>query len=132
MKVATLGIDLAKSVFQLHGVDAHGKVAIQKRGTRSKLLETVAQLPVCVIGKEACASAQYWAREFQQLGHTVKLISPQFVKPYVEGTIGSCLAGEMIQETTLPDKTGSFLTRRALRGGAQSRGGRGCPAPWLK
>ena len=82
MKVTTLGIDLAKSIFQLHGVDEHGKVAVQKRVTRSKLLETVAQLPACVIGMEACASAQYWAREFQKLGHTVKLISPQFVTPY--------------------------------------------------
>jgi len=81
MKVTTLGIDLAKSIFQLHGVDEHGKVSLQKRVTRGKLLETVAQLPPCVIGMEACASAQYWAREFQQLGHTVKLISPQFVKP---------------------------------------------------
>ena len=81
MKVTTLGIDLAKSIFQLQGVDEHGKVSLQKRVTRGKLLETVAQLPPCVIGMEACASAQYWAREFQQLGHTVKLISPQFVKP---------------------------------------------------
>src|SRR5262249_47161813 len=81
MKVATLGIDLAKSVFQLHGVAVHGNVAIQKRVTRSKVRETVAQLPACVIGMEACASAQYWARAFQELGHTVKLISPQFVEP---------------------------------------------------
>ena len=81
MKVTTLGIDLAKSIFPLHGVDAHGKVATRKRVTRSKLWETVAQLPSCVIGMEACGSAQYWAREFQQLGHTVKLISPRFVKP---------------------------------------------------
>jgi transposase len=82
MKVTTLGIDLAKSIFQLHGVDAHGKVVVQKRVPRSKLLETIAQLPACVIGMEACASAQYWAREFQKVGHTVKLLNPQFVKPY--------------------------------------------------
>ena len=82
MNVTTLGIDLAKSIFQLHGVDDRGKVALQKRVTRSKLWETVAQLPSCVIGLEACGSAQYWAREFQRLGHTVKLISPQYVKPY--------------------------------------------------
>ena len=82
MKVTTLGIDVAKSIFQLHGVDERGKVALQKRVPRSKLRETVAQLAPCMIGMEACGSAQYWAREFQQLGHTVKLISPQFVKPY--------------------------------------------------
>jgi transposase len=77
-----LGIDLAKNIFQLHGVDERGKVALQKWVTRSKLRGTVAQLPPCVIGLEACGSAQYWAREFQRLGHTIKLISPQFVKPY--------------------------------------------------
>ena len=70
MKVTTLGIDLAKSIFQLHGVDEQGKVVFQKRVSRSKLLETVAQLPPCLIGMEACASAQYWAREFQKLGRT--------------------------------------------------------------
>jgi transposase len=80
MTVTTLGIDVAKNIFQLHGVDAHGKVAVQKRVTRAKLRDTIAQLPPCVIGMEACGSAQYWAREFQQLGHTVKLMSPQFVR----------------------------------------------------
>jgi transposase len=81
VKVTTLGIDVTKSIFHLHGVDARGKVTVQKRVPRSKLRETVAQLAPCVIGMEACGSAQYWAREFQQLGHTVKLLSPQFVKP---------------------------------------------------
>lgn len=85
MQCITLGIDVAKQVFQLHGVDEHGQVVVQKRVRRSKLRETVAQLPPCLIGLEACGSAQYWAREFQQFGHTVKLISPQFVKPYVKG-----------------------------------------------
>jgi transposase len=85
MKCTTLGIDLAKQVFQLHGVDERGHVVVQKRVSRSKLRQTIAQLPPCLIGMEACSSAQYWAREFQKLGHTVKLISPQFVKPYVKG-----------------------------------------------
>jgi transposase len=98
MKVTTLGIDVAKSIFQLHGVDEHGKVVLQKRVPRSKLLETVAQLPACVIGMEACASAQYWAREFQQLGHTVKLMSPQFVKPYVKGNKNDSRDAEAICE----------------------------------
>ena len=69
MNCTTLGIDLAKNVFQLHGVDERGQVALQKRVSRSKLRATIAQLPACVIGMEACASAQYWARELQQLGH---------------------------------------------------------------
>src|SRR5919108_2921923 len=98
MRVTTLGIDLAKSLFQLHGVDEHGKVVVQKRVSRSKLLETIGQLPACVIGLEACASAQSWAREFQQLGHTVKLISPQFVKPYVKGNKNDSRDAEAICE----------------------------------
>ena len=85
MHCTTLGIDVAKQVFQLHGVDERGQVVVQKRVSRGKLRETVAQFPPCLIGMEACGSAQYWARELQQLGHTVKLISPQFVKPYVKG-----------------------------------------------
>jgi transposase len=94
----TLGIDLAKSIFQLHGVDAHGKVAVQKRVTRAKLRDTIAQLPPCLIGMEACGSAQYWAREFQQLGHTVKLISPQFVKPDGKGNKNDSRDAEAICE----------------------------------
>ena len=85
MNCTTLGIDVAKNIFQLHGVDERGQVVVQKRVTRSKLRATIAQLPPCLIGMEACSSAQYWARELQQLGHTVKRISPQFVQPYVKG-----------------------------------------------
>jgi transposase len=98
MNCTTLGIDLAKQVFQLHGVDAHGHVVMQKRVSRSKLRDTIAQLPACVIGMEACGSAQYWARELQQLGHTVKLISPQFVKPYVKGNKNDSRDAEAICE----------------------------------
>lgn len=98
MNVTTPGIDLAKSIFQLHGVDERGNVVVQKRVTRSKLRETVAQLSPCLIGMEACGSAQYWAREFQQLGHIVKLISPQFVKPYVKGNKNDSRDAEAICE----------------------------------
>jgi transposase len=84
MKVTTLGIDLAKNVFQLHGVDERGKVVLSLRVTRGRLLEVMANLPSCVVGMEACIGANYWAREFEKLGHTVKLMSPQFVKPYVK------------------------------------------------
>src|SRR5256885_6916418 len=75
MTVTTLGMDLAKGILQLRGGEGRGKVAVQKRVTHDKLLATVAQLPPCVTGMEACASAQYWAWEFQKLGHTVKLVS---------------------------------------------------------
>lgn len=84
MKITTVGIDLAKSVFHLWGVDANGKRVLKKMVTRDKLREEMIQIPPCLIGLEACGGAHYWAREFQKVGHTVRLISPQFVKPYVK------------------------------------------------
>jgi transposase len=82
MKVTRIGIDLAKQVFQVHGVDRHDKVVIRKQLTRAKMRGSFAQLSPCLIGIEACASAHYWARELSQFGHTVRLIAPQFVRPY--------------------------------------------------
>ena len=73
MQITTLGIDVAKNVFQLHGVDARGRAVLSRRVKRQQLLDTVANLPACVIGMEACGSAQHWGRAFEQLGHTVKL-----------------------------------------------------------
>ena len=84
MHITTLGIDVAKHVFQLHGVDARGRAVLSRRVKRQQLLETVANLPACVIGMEACGSAQHWGRAFEQLGHTVKLMHPKYVKPYVK------------------------------------------------
>ena len=84
MKITTLGIDLAKTVFHMHGEDARGKVVIRKRLSRKTLTALVANLPPCLIGMEACGGAHYWAREFRQLGHEVKLMPPQYVKPYVK------------------------------------------------
>ena len=82
MKVTTIGIDLAKDVFGLHGVDGEGRVAIKKRLVRSRLLEFLSKLPPCLVGLEACSSAHYWARKIEQLGHRVRLMSPRLVKPY--------------------------------------------------
>jgi len=84
MQVTTLGIDLAKTVFQLHGVDARGHAVLTRRVKRSQLVDAVASLSPCVIGMEACASAHHWGRVFEKLGHTVKLMSPKYVKPYVK------------------------------------------------
>lgn len=84
MKIKVIGIDLAKNVFQLHGVDHHGRTILQKRLSRGKLAEFMAQLPPCLIGMEACGGAHYWARKFASFGHEVRLMSPQFVKPYVK------------------------------------------------
>jgi len=83
-KITTLGIDLAKDVFQLHGVDELGAVVLRRQVRRGQLLRTVAQLPPCLVGMEACASAHHWGRQLGRHGHTVRLMSPQFVKPYVK------------------------------------------------
>jgi transposase len=83
-QVTTVGIDIAKNVVCIHGVDARGHVVVKKRLARQKVLPFMAQLPPCLIGMEASGGAHYWAREFTQLGHTVKLMAPQFVKPYVQ------------------------------------------------
>lgn len=82
--ITLLGIDIAKNVFQLHGVDKAGRAILQKKIYRHELLPFIAQLPVCIIAMEACSGAHYWARQFQSLGHQVKLISPQYVKPFVK------------------------------------------------
>lgn len=84
MKITTTGIDLAKSVFQVHGVDGRGKPALRKQLKRKDVLAFFARLEPCLIGMEACASAHYWARKLSELGHTVRLMAPQFVKPYVK------------------------------------------------
>ena len=82
MSITTFGIDLAKNVFAVNGVDDSGKMALVKpKVPRYKLLELVAQLPPCVIGMEACSGAHDWARQFRQDGHTVKLMVPKFVTP---------------------------------------------------
>src|SRR3979490_732144 len=81
-KVTTLGIDLAKRAFALHGVDGAGRVVLGKTVRREQLMETVAALPPCLIGMEACSGAHEWARRFQELGHTVRLMAPVFVAPY--------------------------------------------------
>ena len=83
MSIATVGIDLAKNVFAVHGVDDNGKpVLVKPKVARDKLAELIAQLPPCVIGMEACSGAHHWARQFRPYGHTVKLMAPKFVTPY--------------------------------------------------
>lgn len=81
-QVTRIGIDVAKQVFQLHGVDAQGQTVLRRRLARPQLRPVVAQLPPCLIGMEACGSAHYWARELTLLGHDVRLMAPQFVAPY--------------------------------------------------
>jgi len=84
MDITTIGVDIAKNVFQIYGVDAKGNKVLSKRLRRDELLPYMAQLPCCLVGIEACGGAHYWARAFTQLGHTVKLMSPRYVKPYIK------------------------------------------------
>lgn len=82
MNVTTVGIDLAKNVFSVHGVDSHGKVVLKKTVSRSKLVECFANLPPAIIGMEACSGAHHWARALRSLGHDARIIAPRFVIPY--------------------------------------------------
>lgn len=82
MQVVRIGLDIAKSSFQVHGVDAHGKVVVRKQLSRSRVLPYFAQLPPCLVGLEACGGAHYWARELQKLGHDVRLMAVAMIQPY--------------------------------------------------
>lgn len=96
--ITTLGIDLAKNVFQLHGVDQHGQVVLRKKMRRANLLPFLANIPTCLIGIEACCGAHYWGREFEALGHTVRQINPAFVKPFRKAGKNDMLDAEAICE----------------------------------
>lgn len=84
MKLTRIGVDLAKQVFQIHGVDSHEQVKCRKQLKRGQMLDFFRQQEPCLVAMEACGSSHYWARELRQLGHEVRLIAPQFVKPYVK------------------------------------------------
>jgi transposase len=98
MKITTIGIDLAKTVFQIHGVDERGKAALKKQLKREQMAPFFAKLEPCLIGIEACGSAHFWARKLQAFGHTVKLMAPQFVKPYVKTNKNDAADAEAICE----------------------------------
>jgi len=84
MEITTIGLDLAKSVFQVHGVDAAGQVVIRRALRRAQMMPFFARLPSCLIGMEACGTSHFWARELIKLGHQVRLMPPAYVKPYVK------------------------------------------------
>ncbi len=98
MKITTLGIDLAKNVFQLHGIDKQGHIVERRTLKRGEMLPYFANLEPCLIGMEACGGAHYWARKLIALGHKVKLMAPQFVKPYVKGNKNDMHDAEAICE----------------------------------
>lgn len=84
MTITTIGVDLAKNSFQLHAIDHSGRTVLRKKLSRNRFLEFFANLPACTVGMEACGGAHHWARELTRLGHTVRLMPPQYVKPYVK------------------------------------------------
>jgi hypothetical protein len=110
--VTTVGLDLAKHVFQVHGVDASGRVVVAKAIRRNKLLEFFALLPPCLVGLEACGSAHHWARELVKLGHDARMMPPAYVKPYIRrqknDASGSDLRGG--------DEAFDAICRRAVAG----------------
>ena len=102
-EITTIGVDLAKNVFQLHGVTADGSVALRRQVRRSQVLEFFARLSRCLIGMEACAGAHFWARELTRLGHEVRLMPPSYVKPYVKrGKTDAADAGAIAEAVTRP------------------------------
>jgi transposase len=98
MKITTAGIDLAKNLQQVYGVDERGNAVLKKQLKRGQVVSFFVNLPPCLIGMEACGSAHHWARKLQKLGHTVKLMAPQFVKPYVKTNKNDAADAEAICE----------------------------------
>ena len=96
--VTTIGLDIAKSVFQVHGVDAHGNLVVRRQLRRRQVVPFFEKLPPCLVGLEACASSHHWSRDLQALGHTVRLMPPAYVKPYVKRQKNDAAHAEAICE----------------------------------
>jgi len=136
MSIVTVGIDLAKNVFAVHGVDASGKPALVRPiVARDKLLELIASLPPCLIGMEACSGAHHWAREFARHGHSVRLMAPKFVAPYrlsgKRGKNDAADAAAICEAVTRPhmrfvpiktiEQQGQLMVHRARQGFVEQR-----------
>ncbi len=131
-KITTIGIDLAKNIIQVHGVDRRGKAVMKKQLKRNQVISFFANLPACRVGMEACGSAHHWARKLEKLGHMVKLMAPQFVKPYVKTNKNDVADAEAICEAVsrptmrfVPVKTGEqqavLALHRARQGFVKAR-----------
>ena len=113
MKVHALGIDLAKNVFQLHGVDRKGRCILRRRLRRDSLMKVITELEPCLIGIEACTGAFYWQRQFEEYGHLVKIIAPQYVKPFVRRQKNDSNDAEAIC-TALQQRNMRFVPKKTL------------------
>ncbi len=131
-KITTIGMDLAKNVIQVHGVDERGKAVLKRQLRRHQVAPFFSNLPACQVGMEACGSAHHWARKLEKLGHRVKLMAPQFVKPYVKTNKNDVADAEAICEAVsrpnmrfVPVKTGEqqavLALHRARQGFVKAR-----------
>ena len=111
--VTTIGFDIAKSVFQVHGVDAVGQVVVRRQLKRRHVLAFFEKLPPCLVGIEACASSHHWSRELQALGHTVRLMPPAYVKPYVKRQKNDMADAEALR--------GGYQSQHAVRANEDAR-----------
>ena len=118
MKITTIGLDLAKSVFQVHGVDATGQVMVRKSLRRSQMLPFFAKLPPCLVGIETCGTSHHWARELIKLGHEVRLMPPAYVKQYVKRGKTDAADAEAVLR-------GGYAADHAVRGGKDARAASG-------
>lgn len=97
-QIITIGLDIAKNVFQVHGIDENGQVAVRRQLKRRRVLAFFAKLPSCLVGMEACATSHHWAREIEKLGHEVRMMPPRYVKPYVKRNKNDAADAEAICE----------------------------------
>jgi transposase len=129
-RITTIGIDLAKKVFQVHGVDAEGKIVVARKLRRKDVLAFIAKLPPCLVGMEACGSAHYWRREIAKLGHTVKLMPPKYVKAYVKrGKTDAIDAAAICEAVTRPSM--SFVPVKGIEQQVYGQRIRTAPEPVL-
>ena len=130
--ITTIGLDIAKSVFQVHGVDVAGQVVVRRQLKRRQVIAFFQKLPPCLVGIEACASSHHWSRELQGLGHSVRLMPPAYVKPYVKRQKNDTTDAEAICEavtranmrfvpTKTPEQQSGLMLHRARHPSSASR-----------
>ncbi len=105
VEVSTIGLDIAKNVFQVHGIDDESEVVVRRQLKRRQVLSFFGKLPACLVGMEACATSHHWARELEKLGHEVRLMPPRYVKPYVKRN----------SEAEMQTWTGPMFARRTMQ-----------------